>query len=475
MITINFKNLGVLKSGRIKLNDFVLIVGKNNTGKTYISYLLYSFFKFIKMNVTGMYFNDYFIQEHKLVNNIYDIEKIDLKEFVNKYFDKYLKKLSVNFTNNLFEFFNSPKNFFENTEITVDIDKDMFINIIKEMNVNFPVLSGDTHFILKKEEKSFVLNFMITEVLEKKDDKHYTNEKIMTRLSYVYGLFLDKFIKAIICPQRVFMLPAERAGMNLFYKELNVSRNAMPTVSSDETILNSPNWQIDGNNFTNSIKRYSVPVSDYIEFLNNMDVLKKGHADKEFKILANELYSILEGSFKIEENNIFFKPQNQGKQSDIHLSSSTAKNLFGFVFYLLYMAKQGDILMIDEPELNLHPNNQRFLAQLLAKLVNKKVKIVISTHSDYIIREINNLIILANDFKQKTNIMRKYNYTNEESLRKETISANYLHNNTIEEIEINPCEGIHVNTFDETIILSNEISDKLFFALDEEKEDTGDE
>lgn len=52
------------------------------------------------------------------------------------------------------------------------------------------------------------------------------------------------------------------------------------------------------------------------------------------------------------------------------------------------------MLIIDEPELNLHPDNQRKMAGLLARLVNCGVKVLVTTHSDYLIRELNNRVML---------------------------------------------------------------------------------
>jgi predicted ATPase len=42
----------------------------------------------------------------------------------------------------------------------------------------------------------------------------------------------------------------------------------------------------------------------------------------------------------------------------LHFTSSTVKTLFSLVFYLQHLAKPGDYLMIDEPELSLHPDNR---------------------------------------------------------------------------------------------------------------------
>ena len=75
-------------------------------------------------------------------------------------------------------------------------------------------------------------------------------------------------------------------------------------------------------------------------------------------------------------------------------SSSAVRSLLDIGFYLEHIAKKGDLLIIDEPELNLHPENQRCIARLLAKLVNYGIKVFITTHSDYIVKELNTLIML---------------------------------------------------------------------------------
>ena len=74
---IKFKNLGPIEKGEIDLNDLKginLIIGKNNTGKTYLSNLLYCYLK-SKFQVTITVFNflkDFIIQYtfffYKIVN-----------------------------------------------------------------------------------------------------------------------------------------------------------------------------------------------------------------------------------------------------------------------------------------------------------------------------------------------------------------------------------------------------------------------
>jgi predicted ATP-dependent endonuclease of OLD family len=83
----------------------------------------------------------------------------------------------------------------------------------------------------------------------------------------------------------------------------------------------------------------------------------------------------------------------------------------------------GDFIIIDEPELNLHPDNQILIARFLGRLVNKGFKVIASTHSDYIIREINTLIMLTSPNEKSAELMKKYGYSKNQLLKPEQIGA----------------------------------------------------
>jgi len=68
------------------------------------------------------------------------------------------------------------------------------------------------------------------------------------------------------------------------------------------------------------------------------------------------------------------------------------KELSPLALYLRYLAKPGELLIIDEPEMNLHPEAQVKMIEFLAILVNAGLKVLITTHSPYVVDHLTNLI-----------------------------------------------------------------------------------
>jgi ABC-type multidrug transport system ATPase subunit len=156
-------------------------------------------------------------------------------------------------------------------------------------------------------------------------------------------------------------------------------------------------------------------------------------------------------------------------------SASSVRSLLLIGFYLRHSAKPGDILMIDEPELNLHPKNQRRLARLLARLVNIGLKVFVTTHSDYLVKELNTLIMLNPDGKTEEEqerlkaIANKEHYLPEEWLSPEKVrlyvaKKDKKKKNTLVEATITPERGIEVDSFDTTIDEMNQIQEEILFS-----------
>ncbi len=125
--------------------------------------------------------------------------------------------------------------------------------------------------------------------------------------------------------------------------------------------------------------------------------------------------------------------------------------------------------MIDEPELHIHPENQTEMARLLARLVNAGLRVVFSTHSDYIVRELNSLIMLHQQGAE--DLMKEHRYEAGEILDPEKVGAYLFDNQTISPLEIFKEDGIYATTFDKVIAKQEKSNDDIYYTMQERRDE----
>ena len=81
-------------------------------------------------------------------------------------------------------------------------------------------------------------------------------------------------------------------------------------------------------------------------------------------------------------------------EEDIRLTraSSMVTELAPVVLFLRGAVGRGDMLIIEEPEAHLHPAAQTQIAVILVRMVRAGVRVVVTTHSDWLLKEIGNLM-----------------------------------------------------------------------------------
>ena len=87
-----------------------------------------------------------------------------------------------------------------------------------------------------------------------------------------------------------------------------------------------------------------------------------------------------------------YRPQKSEQALRMSRSSSMVSELAPLVMFLRGVIRRGDTLIIEEPEAHLHPAAQTKIALTLARLVRVGVRVVITTHSDWLLEEIGNLV-----------------------------------------------------------------------------------
>lgn len=448
---IDFENLGGINKGCIELNDFTLFCGRNNSGKTYAMYSLYGLlekefdirFHFVKEIIKKLKQDG----THSLdVKEILDLHQKEMVENIEHHFKEYLPRL-----------FGVTDEEFSNTAIHLNFDgEDLQIRAFTKPAKRMLSLGKvkDWSLSLEKEANSDAIHLTLH------------NTEIPDRL---LEDFISKSLVSILftCLSKdSFLLPAERAGLNLFFKELSSTRNLL--------LQHAQKDKVDPMELLKDIinSRYADPVQDYIQYLNEIGrTQRQKSVYREYALAIQK--NVLKGKYEVDsQGNVSFVPNKSKKKLPLHFSSSTVKTLFGLVFYLEHIAEEGDCLMIDEPELNLHPDNQRQVARILAQLVNIGLKVIVSTHSDYFVRELNNLIMLKKSFAGAVQLQKKYGYQDSELLDAKRVSA-YLFDNdnrNISQMKIDEDEGIIAQTFDDVINNLNKSSNEIYYAMQDAKE-----
>lgn len=266
---------------------------------------------------------------------------------------------------------------------------------------------------------------------------------------------------------------SQRAAINIFSKELALNKNhfldkILKTKGEDRNkVLEFAD---------KNINRYQKPIADELLIAEDLLHLQNGKSDFEF--LAIELEkSILEGKISVGQYGglqyqpNFYNEKEENVILEIYQTSSLVKSLASLVFYLRHLAEKNDCIIIDEPELNLHPDNQVLIARFLARLVNEGFKIVASTHSDYIIREVNVLLMLSNSFGEKEELMKRYEYSENQLLKSNNIAAYYFDKGESKIINVPLLKrGIEIDSIDLVTTNLNERSDDIYYTFLESDE-----
>ena len=267
----------------------------------------------------------------------------------------------------------------------------------------------------------------------------------------------------------VRMLTVERNSIYTFKTELSLSRNEL----IDRIQQQSDKAEIDIFGIINSSsRRYPQAVRSSLRIANDLENVQK-YASPYADVADMMEKDLLKGEVSVTKNgDVEFHAQNMSKTKRLpfHLSSSIVKTMASLVIYLRHIARTGDTLIIDEPEMNFHPDVQVMLAKIFAILTAKGLRIVVSTHSDYIVRELNNLIMAAAiRNKGEQGIADKFGYTDDMLLAHRDVSVLFFEQTSKQFVTVSklPVEedGFSVASIDDTITKQNEMAERLYDTL----------
>lgn len=463
-----FEKLGLLDEAELELADLTVICGENNTGKTYATYAVYGFLR----SWRGLLRSELMPLIHAADNTKDENYQFDLQELFSGKLNEYLQKISSRYIKQLPDVFAS-QNYFDGARVAVTVieNKDFTQTSFERLIKSGP--DGKVLATISKEKDSAILKVLIAD----------NSLDIWSLMEFVN----DAIAEIVFAPYlpNTFIASAERTGAAIFLKELDFARTGMV-----EALRTLDAKELQKNPFLLHQRMqagsdsYAWPVRDNVNFIRQLEDFDKETSELTISnpALLNSFEALIGGSYKfVKDKGLMYKPKGNSKPTfTMGESSSCVRALLDIGFYLRCKAKAGDVLVIDEPELNLHPKNQRALARLIVRIVNAGIKVFVTTHSDYLIKELNTLIMLAQKTIHTRSIQLQYKYDDEELLNHNHIRL-YMTGvkskpasgdvraskiNTLIPAVITADYGIEVTTFDTTIEEINAIQENILYGGD---------
>lgn len=139
------------------------------------------------------------------------------------------------------------------------------------------------------------------------------------------------------------------------------------------------------------------PIGMYRDFLAQLDDLKTPSRiispDNQF--FVNYIAKLSDGEIVLENGSVFLQFES-GEKIPVSAAASSVKELMPFLLMLQNgKIRQYNSLLFEEPEAHVHPKKQFLLMDMLARCCNKGMLIQMTTHSDYLLGRMNQLLVLG--------------------------------------------------------------------------------
>ena len=420
---VKVKNFGPIESANVDLKPLTVFVGKSNTGKTYLATLIYALHQelggFPRLPYSPKFNTENILQTWRDQND-------DFQKSVTN-FESQLTETSKNLN-----FSNLPPIF----SSMLFVDSTSKDNIQKQLIESILVAFGEKN-IYSLCRKSGTSNRLLIEFgyslqnsdiwhAEIKGSKFKTSfeaspindipvsDDIIQKIGSLFALFtigtglrnaqyslVARVIEMLSYPKtqkpnQVYYLPAVRGGImqsHRFVASAGLDQLSYVDFEGPRAIPHLPKTSID---FIKNLLSISGKPTAYRQAMGNH---KRNTTDSISSIAEQFERLILDG--RIESHNefvdgypeIYFRPDRINSKFTLSRSSSMVSELAPIVLFVRNFVRQSDLLILEEPEAHLHPGAQIKIAECLALLVRKGVNVIVTTHSDWFLKCIQNLII----------------------------------------------------------------------------------
>lgn len=378
-MNITIENIALIKKAEIELNGITVVAGLNKTGKTTIGKALYA--------VISAYRN--------LPHKVFMSKKDGIR---NAFVSIIRKNKELSGTTSPFWVFEMEEDFSEPIEEKTLLEwmtDDKHAGVMNHISQWIQSKKEYAQYVTEEEKDELYKEICI--VLDRPDEEYerfliesFVRSVFREQISCFYNK--DKGRLRFSCSGDVWDVEFLGNELSDFSGEIAFDTQAVYIESIHVLDL----LQSDGRAQRRRTARFSRPTTACIRMLN-----RSGNEDEETyeeyteskkteDIIRYIVQKVTHGSLKNDSSGISFVDE-KGRDP-VELSNlSAGLKVFVIIQTLLENGslKKGDLLLIDEPEVNLHPEWQIVLAEILV-LLQKELGIVIyvNSHSPYFIRAI---------------------------------------------------------------------------------------
>ena len=208
------------------------------------------------------------------------------------------------------------------------------------------------------------------------------------------------------------------------------------------------------------------PIGMYRDFLAQLDDLKTPSRiispDNQF--FVNYIAKLSDGEIVLENGSVFLQFES-GEKIPVSAAASSVKELMPFLLMLQNgTIRQYNSLLFEEPGAHVHPKKQFLVMDMLARCCNRGMLIQMTTHSDYLLGRMNQLLVLGK-IREKSmeafeNFCKEHLFNKNLYLHTEQVGGYYFKRENdrvvIEEQDLS--FGLPFNSFENTVKSQMELS-----------------
>ncbi|MDE0686940.1 MAG: AAA family ATPase [Candidatus Poribacteria bacterium] len=444
---INVKNFGPIEKAEIDLRPLTVFVGESNTGKTYLAALIYALHKHFG-GVSQFPWADYVAYYFGFIRRMRDRDSQSRQEEIEQEMLEVFEKLNT--PERSFKFSDLPQEIHDALEFRL-ADREDFPDELKrcfdlesasklirftgsrghEMKVSLSVRESDQTYWDFETRVAGSDNPTITGhinpdmiLLNAKDPMRRDKFNETSDVERLFQTLSGQRWRAVDS----YYLPAARSG-------IMESRDVLATA----LIKRATRIGLD----RLEVSTFSGMIADFLEQI--FQYRERKRSSSRISRVAEQLeMELLEGKIEVKRHSseaypeFLYRPEQTEEGLRMSHSSAMVSELAPLVLFLRGAVKPGDLLIIEEPESHLHPGAQTKIAQTLARLVRAGVHVLITTHSNYLLQQIGNLIREGELRKQREPTSKSADY-----LKEEEVGAWWFHKNkAVTELPFDLTEGI---------------------------------